>query len=226
MLPVATSLRIIKTPWATYSIVAANVLIHFFDSWKTNFVISDGVVRTFGFDPASFGSLSALLTLVTSMFFHGDLIHLFGNMSFLVVFGRRVENQLERINFLAFYLTTGISACLAHMLMEPNSSSPLIGASGAISGVLGAFFISNPRARITLVLEPVLIYFLRRLTIRLPAWIFLPMWFFLQISLGLKQHASNVAFWAHAGGFLVGVLVAVAVQQYTSDAHCPPKWRR
>ena len=226
MLPVATSLRIIKTPWATYSIVAANVLIHFFDSWNTKFVISDGVVRTFGFDPASFGSLSALLTLVTSMFFHGDLIHLFGNMSFLVVFGRRVENQLERINFLAFYLTTGISACLAHMLMEPNSSSPLIGASGAISGVLGAFFISHPRARITLVLEPVLIYFLRRLTIRLPAWIFLPMWFFLQISLGLKQHASNVAFWAHAGGFLVGVLVAVAVQQYTSDAHCPPKWRR
>jgi membrane associated rhomboid family serine protease len=214
MLPVATSLRIIKTPWATYSIVAANVLIHFFDSRNTNFVISDRVVRTFGFDPASFGSLSALPTVVTSMFFHGDLIHLFGNMIFLLVFGRRVENQLERINFLAFYLTTGISACLAHMLMEPNSSSPLIGASGAISGVLGAFFISNPRARITLVLEPVLIYFLRRFTIRLPAWIFLPVWFFLQVSMGLKQHGSNVAFWAHVGGFVAGVIIAVAVRYY------------
>ena len=203
MLPVATTLRIIKTPWATYTIVAANILIHFLVTWNTNFVISDRVVRAFGFDPASFGNLSAIPTLVTSMFLHGDLLHLFGNIIFLLVFGRQVENQLERINFLTFYLTTGISACLAHMFMQPNSSSPLIGASGAISGVLGAFFICNPRARITLVLEPVLIYFLRRLIIRVPAWIFLPVWFFLQISMGL-QHRSNVAFWAHVGGFLAG----------------------
>ncbi|MEX0803788.1 MAG: rhomboid family intramembrane serine protease, partial [Candidatus Binatia bacterium] len=146
MLPVATSLRIIKTSWATYSIVTANVLIHFCVTWNTNFVISNRVVRAFGFDPASFGNLSAIHTLVTSMFLHGDLLHLFGNMIFLLVFGRRVENQLERINFLAFYLTAGITACLAHMLMEPDSSAPLIGASGAISGVLGAFFICNPRA--------------------------------------------------------------------------------
>ena len=144
MLPVATNLRIIKTPWATYSIVAANVLIHFLVTWHTNLIIPDRVARTFGFDPASFGNLSAIPTLVTSMFLHGDLLHLFGNMVFLLVFGRRVENQLERINFLAFYLTAGISAALAHMLMEPDSSAPLIGASGAISGVLGAFFICNP----------------------------------------------------------------------------------
>ena len=138
-------------------------------------------------------------TLVTSMFLHGDLLHLIGNMAFLLVFGRRVENQLQRINFLAFYLTAGITAALAHMLMVPDSSAPLIGASGAISGVLGAFFICNPRARITLVLEPVLIYFLRRLTIRLPAWVFLPGWFFLQISFALKSRSSNIAFWAHVG---------------------------
>ena len=215
MLPVATSLRIIKTPWVTYSIVAVNLLIHFLVSWHTNFIIPNGVARTFAFDPASFGNLSAIPTLITSMFLHGDLLHLFGNMVFLVVFGRRVENQLETVNFLTFYLATGFSACLAHMLMEPDSSSPLIGASGAISGVLGAFFICNPRARITLVLEPVLIYFLRRLTIRLPAWIFLPVWFFLQVSMGLKQHSSNVAFWAHVGGFLAGMLMPIAVYQYT-----------
>jgi membrane associated rhomboid family serine protease len=135
-------------------------------------------------------------------------------MVFLLVFGRRVENQLEGINFLTFYLTTGISACLAHMFMHPNSSSSLIGASGAISGVLGAFFICNPRARITVVLEPVLIYFLHRLIIRVPAWIFLPLWFFLQISMGLKQHGSNVAFWAHVGGFLAGVIIAIAMYNY------------
>ena len=216
MLPVATTLRIIKTPWATYTIVAANIVVHFLVTWNTNFVISDRVARTFGFSPASFGNLSAVPTLVTSIFFHGDLLHLFGNMIFLLVFGRRVENQLETVNFLTFYLATGISACLAHLLMEPNSSSPLIGASGAISGILGAFFICNPTARITLVLDPALIYFLHRLTIRLPAWVFLPVWFFLQISLGLKPHGANVAFWAHAGGFLTGTLMAITVYQYTS----------
>src|SRR5213594_3456309 len=179
MLPIATNLRVIKTPWATYTIVVANVLIHFLATWNTNFVISDRVARTFGFNPASFGNLLAAPTLVTSMFLHGDLLHLFGNMIFLLVFGRRVENQLERINFLTFYLTAGISACLAHMIMQPNSSSLLIGASGAISGVLGAFFICNPRARITLVLEPVLIYFLRLITIRPSAWVFLLVWLFL-----------------------------------------------
>ena len=216
MLPVATSLRIIKTPWATYTIVTANVLIHFLVTWNTNFFISDRVARTFGFNPASFGNLSAIPTLITSMFFHGDLLHLFGNMIFLLVFGRRVENQLEKINFLTFYLATGISACLAHMLMEPDSSAPLVGASGAISGVLGAFFICNPTARITLVLEPVLIYFLRRLLIRVPAWIFLPVWFFLQIALGLKPRGANVAFWAHVGGFLAGALTAVSIYSYIS----------
>jgi rhomboid family protein len=215
MLPVATSLRIIKTPWVTYSIVAANVLIHILVTWHTDFVIPDRVAHTFGFNPASFGNLLVVPTLVTSMFLHGDLLHLLGNMVFLLVFGRRVENQLQRINFLAFYLTAGITAALAHMLMVPDSSAPLIGASGAISSVLGAFFICNPTAHITLVLDPALICFLRRLTVRLPAWVFLPVWFFLQISLGLKPHNSNLAFWAHVGGFLAGTLMAITVYRYT-----------
>ena len=148
------------------------------------------------------------------MFLHGDLLHLVGNMVFLLVFGRQVEIQLEKLNFLAFYLTAGITACLAHPLIEPDSSVPLIGASGAISGVLGAFFICNPRARITLVLDPVLIYFLHRLTVCVPAWVFLPVWLFLQISLGLKPHGANVAFWAHVGGFLAGAVMAIAVYHY------------
>ena len=221
MLPVATNLRIAKTPWTTYAIVITNTVIHLLVTWNTNFIISDRVVRTFGFVPASVSNLtlSAIPTLVTSMFLHGDLLHLFGNMVFLLVFGRRVENQLETINFLAFYLTTGITAALTHMLMEPISSAPLIGASGAISGVLGAFFICNPRARITLVLDPALIYCLRRLTIRLPAWIFLPVWFFLQISFALKSRSSNIAFWAHVGGFSFGALLAIAVYAYTRRSH-------
>jgi len=216
MLPVATNLRIIRTPWVTYTIVAANVLIHFLVTWHTNIIISARVVRAFGFVPASISNrnLSAIPTLVTSMFLHGDLLHLVGNMVFLLVFGRQVEIQLEKLNFLAFYLTAGITACLAHTLIEPDSSVPLIGASGAISGVLGAFFICNPRARITLVLDPVLIYFLHRLTVCVPGWVFLPVWLFLQISLGLKPHGANVAFWAHVGGFLAGAVMAIAVYHY------------
>jgi membrane associated rhomboid family serine protease len=228
MLAVATNLRVIKTPWVTYTIVATNTVIHLLVTWNTNFIISDRIVRTFGFVPASVSNLnlSAIPTLVTSMFLHGDLLHLLGNMVFLLVFGRRVEIQLEKLNFLAFYLTAGITACLAHMLMEPDSPAPLIGASGAISGVLGAFFIYNPRARITLVLEPVLIYFLGRLMVHLPAWVFLPLWFFLQIFMGLKSRGANVAFWAHVGGFLAGAIMAIAVYHYISDVHFPPKLRR
>ena len=228
MLPVATNLRIVKTPWATYTIVSVNILIHLIVTWHTNFIISDRVVRIFGFVPASIPNLnlSAIPTLVTSMFLHGDLLHLVGNMVFLLVFGRKVETQLDRLNFSAFYFAAGITAAMTHTLMEPNSSVPLIGASGAISGVLGAFFIYNPRARVTLVLDPVLIYFLRRLTIRLPAWVFLPIWFFLQISIGLKPQTSNVAFWAHVGGFLAGAVVAIAVHHYISDVHYPPKLHR
>jgi membrane associated rhomboid family serine protease len=216
MLPVATNLKIIRTPWATYTIAGVNIVIHLLATWNTSFIISERVAGTFGFVPASIPNINlpAISTIVTSMFLHGDPLHLVGNMVFLVVFGRKVENQLERLNFIALYFATGVTAAMTHTLMEPDSYVPLVGASGAISGVLGAFFIYNPRARITLVLDPVLIYFLRRLTIGLPAWIFLAIWFFLQISMGLKPQALNVAFWAHVGGFVAGAVVAVSVCRY------------
>jgi membrane associated rhomboid family serine protease len=137
-------------------------------------------------------------------------------MVFLLVFGRRVETEFGRVNFLVFYMTAGISACLVHTLAESDSSIPLIGASGAISGVLGAFLISTPRARVTLVLDPTLIYFLHRFTVRLPAWLFLPAWFLLQLGLALKPRVSNVAFWSHVGGFVTGVATAAAVSNYLS----------
>lgn len=216
MFPITTSLRLIRTPRATYAIIGTNVLFHLIVTWNNNFVIASDIARTLGFVPASFGDLSKLPTLITYIFLHGDLFHLSGNMVFLLVFGRRVETQLGAMSFVIFYLTGGITACLVHTLAEPDSSIPLIGASGAISGVLGAFLISNPRARITFVLDPTLIYFLHRLTVRLPAWLFLLGWFLLQIGLALKPRASNVAFWAHVGGFLGGVVTATAVSNYLS----------
>jgi membrane associated rhomboid family serine protease len=214
MFPIATNLKLITTPWATYAIIGTNVLVHFIATWNNNFAIPSEIARTLGFVPASFGNLSTSHRLVTCMFLHGDLIHLSGNMLFLLVFGRRVETQLGMLSFGLFYITGGITACLVHTLSEPDTSIPLIGASGAISGVLGAFLISNPRARITLVLDPTLIYFLHRLTVRLPAWFFLLGWFLLQLGFALKPQASNVAFWAHVGGFTIGLLLAVAIYRY------------
>lgn len=220
MLPVATNLRIIKTAWATYTITGVNVAAHLLATRNTNFIIPERLAGTFGFVPASIAHIDfyTIPTLITSMFLHGDLLHLIGNMVFLLVFGRKVENQLERLNFIALYFATGITAAMTHALIAPDSHVPLVGASGAISGVLGAFFVYNPMARITLLLDPILIYFLRRITIRPPAWIFLAIWFYLQFSMGLKPHATNVAFWAHVGGFLAGALTAVAIYQYTPKA--------
>jgi membrane associated rhomboid family serine protease len=225
MLPVATNLRIIKTPWATYSIAGVNIAVHLLTTWNTNFIISETVAGTFGFVPASIPNVNllAIPTIFTSMFLHGDMLHLIGNTVFLLVFGRKVENQLEILSFIALYFATGITAAVTHAFMEPDSYVPLIGASGAISGVLGAFFVYNPRARITLILDPVLIYFLCRLTIRPPAWIFLAIWFFLQISMGFRPRwASNVAFWAHVGGFVAGAVVAVSVCRYIPK-NCSPR---
>jgi membrane associated rhomboid family serine protease len=216
MFPITTNLKPITTPWATYAIIGTNVLIHLIVTWNANFVIPSDIARTLGFVPTLFGNLSTSHRLVTCMFLHGDLIHLSGNMVFLLVFGRRVETQLGMLSFGLFYLAGGITACLVHTLAEPDSSIPLIGASGAISGVLGAFLISNPRARITLVLDPTLIYFFHRLTVRLPAWLFLISWFVLQIGLALKPRSSNVAFWAHVGGFVSGAATVGAVSNYLS----------
>ena len=214
MFPITTNLKPITTPWATYAIIGANFIIHFIITWNDNLVIPSDIARTLGFVPTLFGNLSTSHRLVTCMFLHGDLIHLLGNMVFLLVFGRRVESEFSAINFLAFYMTAGVTGCLAHAIVESESTKPLIGASGAISGILGAFLIANPRARITAVLDPTLIFFLRRLTVRLPAWFFLLGWFLLQLGFALKPQASNVAFWAHVGGFTIGLLLAVAIYRY------------
>ena len=226
MFPIATNLKLIRTPWATYAIIGTNIFIHLIVTWNSNFAIPNEIARTLGFVPASFGDLSKSHTLVTCIFLHGDLIHLSGNMLFLVVFGRLVESEFGGSNFLTFYMTAGVSACLAHALMESESTKPLVGASGAISGVLGAFLIANPRARITLLLDPTLIYFFRQLTVRLPAWIFLSMWFFPQISMGLKSHGPIVAYWAHVGGFVAGATMGIAVSRYfpRQEAVKKPHW--
>lgn len=220
MLPIATNLKVRETPWATYTLVATNVLIHLLLTWHNDFNLTDKIIKTFGFVPAYIMNLdpTAVPTLFTAMFLHGNLLHLIGNMLFLFIFGRKVETQLDMQNYIAFYLISGVTAGMAHAIIDPTSPIPVIGASGAISGLLGAFLIYNYKARIRLIPDPLLLFvmvrYLSRLTIRVPAWIFLPVWFVIQLVEGLKPEHSGVAFWAHIGGFLMGATMAVVVYRY------------
>lgn len=142
-------------------------------------------------------------TLVTSIFVHGGLLHIAGNMLFLWIFGDNVEDTFGHFQYLLFYLFCGVMASLTHIMIEPNSTMPMIGASGAIAGVLGAYFILFPRAQIN-----TLVFLIFFVTIaRIPAVIFLGFWFFMQIlSTGLSGTAGGIAWYAHIGGFLIGVL--------------------
>lgn len=139
------------------------------------------------------------LSLVTSIFMHGSLWHLFGNMLFLWIFGNNIEDYLGRLKFILFYFVSGIGASLIHVLFNWNSEIPVIGASGAVSGVMGAYLILFPRAKVrTLV---ILIFFITFADI--PAFVFLLVWFIFQFL--LAGGGSGIAWLAHVGGFLVGI---------------------
>jgi membrane associated rhomboid family serine protease len=152
--------------------------------------------------------LNALLTFLTSIFLHAGVIHLAGNMLYLLIFGPAVERRFGHVSFLCFYLCAGIAAGLATVWMSPHSTIPVIGASGAIAGVLGAYFVLYPRARI-LTLLPVP---LTLTVVRVPAVAYLLIWFALQLYGGSSSPrlamTGAVAWWAHVGGFLFGVGLA------------------
>lgn len=142
-------------------------------------------------------------TVVTSMFLHGGWLHLLGNLWFLWVFGNNVEDAMGHRRFVAFYLICGVAAALAQVGADPDSTIPMVGASGAISGVMGAYAVLYPRVRIhTLV---VLVIFFFRVSV--PAWVMLGYWFLLQLGSARVDPMGGVAFWAHAGGFLAGALL-------------------
>jgi membrane associated rhomboid family serine protease len=159
-----------------------------------------------------------LLTLLTSMFLHGSLFHLLGNMLYLWIFGNNIEDRLGPVRFALFYLVCGVAAALTHILFEPGSQVPMIGASGAIAGVLGAYALLYPRARVrTLVF---LIFYID--IVPIPAGLVLGLWFILQVlNVGM---GGGVAWFAHIGGFLAGlVLVRLALGRGARPAR-PPAW--
>lgn len=147
-------------------------------------------------------------TLLTSLFLHGGPVHLLGNMLYLWIFGNNVEDALGHFRFIVFYLLCGVAASVTHIVLNASSNIPVIGASGAISGVLGAYLILYPRARV-LVLVP-LFFFIR--IVRVPAFVVLGLWIVLQIVQGLPTLAASpaaggVAWFAHIGGFLAGIVL-------------------
>ena len=166
------------------------------------------------------------LHLLTSMFLHGSWMHLLGNMWFLWLFGNNVEDSMTRPRFVAFYLLCGLAAALLQVFVTPDSIVPMVGASGAISGVMGAYLVLYPRVRV-FTLVP-LGFFIT--TVALPAWVMLLYWAFLQLVSGLFTGVSGaqggVAFWAHVGGFLAGLLlVAVFRRPDYRVAHRSMPWR-
>ncbi len=180
-----------------------NNVVYFFGIVPARYTIPRMVALT----PVS----GLVLPLFTSMFLHGGWLHLLSNMLFLFVFGRSVEDRFGHLQFVLIYLLSGLGGAILHIVLNAGSRVPTIGASGAIAGILGAYFVSFPRARVTTLL-PLLFFFW---TVRLPALLLLGYWFLIQFFSGYQMQAiesateGGVAWWAHVGGFSVGLLAAL-----------------
>jgi len=212
MIPLRDRNPTYSTPFVTIALIVVNTLI-FLYQWSLGPRVGEQFVFAYGMIPAR---IDLLLTgggvtfgqtfspLLTSTFLHGGWLHLIGNMWFLWVFGDNVEDQFGHVRYLVFYLLCGVGAGLVHTLFNLHSTVPAVGASGAISGVLGAYLVMFPGRRVLTVVWVVFFIF----TVELPAFILLGYWFVLQAlsglgSLGMKA-AGGVAWWAHIGGFLLG----------------------
>ena len=196
----------------------ANVLVFF--AQLAMGPMTERVIHTFGFIPArlvnpgtyQYAVWEVAITLVTSLFLHGGFVHLFGNLIYLWVFGGAVENAIGHARFLLLYLACGAVGSLTHTVLFPGSTIPSIGASGSIAGLLGAFLVLRPRARIV-TLFPLVVYWAMA---EIPALLFLPVWFGMQFFNGFlslqaargTQEVAGIAWWAHVGGFLFGALIA------------------
>jgi membrane associated rhomboid family serine protease len=215
MIPIHDENPTHSTPIVVYALITINVVV--FLHQITLGAGLDGFMQLYAVIPqqltASFDGIPInqpvpeILTLITSQFLHGGLMHIGGNMLFLWTFGDNIEQDLGHFKFLLFYLTCGVLAGLTHWFFGMQSGVPTIGASGAIAGVMGAYLIKYPRAKIVTLL-PLFIIFT---TIRIPAIYFLGFWFVQQAlssvaSLGMPQ-AAGVAYWAHAGGFVFGAIL-------------------
>ena len=217
MIPIRHTLERHETAFVNRALVGANVAV-----FMVQLLIGPravGLMRAYGFVPArlihpqTFGYtlLEATVTLFTSLFLHGGLVHLAGNMTYLWVFGSSVEEDLGHFRYFVFFICGGAIGSLLHTALFPQSMIPSIGASGSIAGVLGVFLILHPRAHIV-TLFPLVVYWAMA---EIPALYLLPVWFLMQFLNGFlslaaargMQEVAGIAWWAHVGGFVFGAIV-------------------
>lgn len=198
------------TPIITYVLIALNVLVFFYTLAQSQ---TEAMLLAFYDDwamiPAEVTQGQDLHSVLSSMFLHGGWAHLGGNMLFLWIFGDNMEDEMGHVGFLLFYLLGGLAAAATHVLADPASPIPTVGASGAIAAVMGGYLLLFPKARVDVLFIFIVIFRI----IPVPAWIMLALWFGLQIFSGVGMDASTggVAYWAHAGGFVAGLLMTVPV---------------
>ncbi len=207
----------VRTPYVTYVLLAINVVVFLYQITLPDLALREFIFR-WGAIPVQISQGQDLYGLVSSMFLHGGWMHIIGNMLFLFVFGDNVEDAMGHVRFLIFYLICGLAAGGAQVLINPASEIPLVGASGAISGVLGAYIVLFPHGRIRTLIF--LGYFVTVMLI--PAWVQIGVWIVLQIfngflSLGVRtEETGGVAFWAHVGGFVAGAVLVFLFKDQSS----------
>lgn len=231
MIPLRDDIPSQRTPIVNWAIIAICVLVYAVQAFEPE--DQPSLVEKFGFIPARLGdpeievsipierqvdsngnaylitrpagkpSVSPTVALLTCTFLHGGLMHLLGNVWFLWIFGDNIEDRFGHVGFLVLYLVCGVTASFVHYWSDPTSTIPTIGASGAIAGVMGAYLVSYPHARVLALVPLFVILF----TYVVPAPLFLGLWLFAQVSGVLQPGAGGVAWWAHIGGFAIGVAV-------------------
>ena len=207
-----------RTPYVNYLLIALNVLVF---AWEVSLGPQlESVIQQIAFVPARFSpgaGLGAWIPIFTSMFLHGGTWHLVSNMLALWIFGDNVEDRMGHLRYLLFYLICGVAAALVHYAANSTSTVPTVGASGAISGVLGAYLVMFPTANVY-TLIPIFFFWVE--IIRIPSIIYLGIWFLSQLFNGLfslsadtLQSAGGVAWWAHVGGFVAGMILVWVFRQ-------------
>lgn len=200
--------------YVTWGLIVANLAV-FLYMLSLPLMAEQRFILVYSFIPQFFfeNPLGNIYRLLSSMFLHGGWAHILGNMFFLYVFGDNIEERMGHGKFLLFYLLGGVVATLAHGVFTPSSPIPLVGASGAISAVLGAYIVLYPRQRILTFILPIFVFWL-------PAWLYLGYWAVLQFVQGVNgwgAEGGGVAWWAHVGGFLFGMFTVQALAQPPSQ---------
>lgn len=189
----------------TVCLIIINLLIFSFETTLDPKTL-DAFIYTFGMVPGDYsnyhGSWSGYLPFLSSIFLHGGWMHVIGNMWILWLFGDNVEDKMGRAKYLFFYLLCGVIAGFAHYAYEPFSQVPVVGASGAVAGVMGAYFLMFKKATVLTYIPPVFL-------LNIPAWVYLGFWVLSQLYYGTFQgfNQSQIAFWAHVGGFAAGMIL-------------------